>query len=416
MRRMLLGLLVAGTAMTLATYAWRGVYARYIADDYCTAAILASRGFWSSQGYWYRAWSGRFAFTFAIGIAEQFGPRAAMILPLLAIAAWTAIAARSARWAAGLAIVYATIDGAPDIFGSLIWQTGMVAYVVPLILTTAWCAAYIRRQPEQISWLDAVIPFVAAGFSELFAICAIAFYTLAALFTRGRAQRPFLVASAASLLALIIEAAAPGNAIRRANFAPLAPPLNVISATLWNSALFLGDEVAHSAIPLAVVFLASAIFAPRPSRRMIGFACALILNSTVAAQFITQATLSAPPPARSLIVPHFFIVLAVAILGASAGARIPRRALAFALVVAIVGGPLVSAYRNVRIVSSERAFAQEWDALDAALRRGPRTPRLVNAPETVGGLFFITSDERHWANRCVADYYRLPSIRSAAAR
>ena len=115
MRRTLLGLLVAATAITLATYAWRGVYARYIADDYCTAAILASRGFWSSQGYWYRAWSGRFAFTFAIGIAEQFGPRAAMILPLLAISACTAIAARSAKWAAALAIVYATIDGAPDI-------------------------------------------------------------------------------------------------------------------------------------------------------------------------------------------------------------------------------------------------------------------------------------------------------------
>ena len=114
--------------------------------------------------------------------------------------------------------------------------------------------------------------------------------------------------------------------------------------------------------------------------------------------------------------PHFFIVLAVAILGAAAGTRIPRRALAFALVAAIAGGPLVSAYRNVRIVSSERAFAQQWDTLDAALRRGPRTPRVVSAPETVGGLFFITSDERHWANRCVADYYRLPSIRSAASR
>src|SRR3989442_8251050 len=206
MRRMLLGLLVAATAMTLTTYAWRGVYARYIADDYCTAAILASRGFWSSQAYWYGAWSGRFAFTFAIGIAEQFGPRAAMVLPLVAIAAWAIIAARSAQWAAALAIVYATIDGAPDIFRSLIWQTGMMTYVAPLILTTAWCTAYIKRQPEQISWIDAVIPFVAAGFSELFAVCAIAFYTLAALFTRGRAQRPFLVASAASLLALIIEA------------------------------------------------------------------------------------------------------------------------------------------------------------------------------------------------------------------
>ena len=43
MRRTLLGLLVAATAITLAAYAWRGVYARYIADDYCTAAILASR-------------------------------------------------------------------------------------------------------------------------------------------------------------------------------------------------------------------------------------------------------------------------------------------------------------------------------------------------------------------------------------
>jgi hypothetical protein len=223
------------------------------------------------------------------------------------------------------------------------------------------------------------------------------------------------VARCASLLALIIEAAAPGNAIRLASFAPPGLPLRVISATLWNSALFLGDEVARSAIPLAVVFFASALFAPMPS---VGWpdSPALILASTVAAQFITQATLSAPPPPQSLIVPHFFIAIGVAILGAAMGTRIPHRALAIALVVAIVSGLLVSAYRNVRIVSSERAFARRWDALDAALRRGPRTPRMVSAPETVDGLSFITSDERHWANRCVADYYRLPSIRSAASR
>src|SRR2546428_9277757 len=248
MRRTLLGLLVAATAITLATYAWRGVYARYIADDYCTAAILASRGLWSSQEYWYEAWSGRYAYTFAIGIAEQFGPRAVMILPLLAISAWTAIAVRSAQWAAALAIVYATIDGAPDIFRSLIWQTGMLTYVVPLILTTAWCAAYIRRQPDQVTWLDAVIPFVAAGFSELFAICAISFYTLAALFTRGRAQRPFLVAAAAPLLALTIEPAAPGNTTRPANLAPLAPPPRAASPALPNSALFLRAGAVPSAV------------------------------------------------------------------------------------------------------------------------------------------------------------------------
>jgi hypothetical protein len=31
----------------------------------------------------------------------------------------------------------------------------MMTYVVPLILTTAWCAAYIKRKPEQVTWLDA---------------------------------------------------------------------------------------------------------------------------------------------------------------------------------------------------------------------------------------------------------------------
>jgi len=65
---------------------------------------------------------------------------------------------------------------------------------------------------------------------------------------RGR-ERTSMTLLVTYAVALIIEAAAPGNAIRRANFAPLAPPLSVISATLWNSALWASETSTCVAVP-----------------------------------------------------------------------------------------------------------------------------------------------------------------------
>src|SRR5581483_581348 len=83
-------LLVAASAAALAILCWRGIYVRYKADDYWTASVVARLGFWKSQSWWYERWSGRFAYTFLIGIAEAIGPRILPFITPATIVCWLA--------------------------------------------------------------------------------------------------------------------------------------------------------------------------------------------------------------------------------------------------------------------------------------------------------------------------------------
>src|SRR5919201_120361 len=83
--------LMAGLlAVPLLAHAYVGLYSRYAADDYCTAGQVATRGLLGLELTLYEVWSGRFAFTFIVGLAELIGPGATRVLPGFALAAWVA--------------------------------------------------------------------------------------------------------------------------------------------------------------------------------------------------------------------------------------------------------------------------------------------------------------------------------------
>ena len=58
-----------------------GWFARYAADDYCTASQVATAGLLKAQSILYVSWSGRFAATLLITLAELFGPLFVRVLP-----------------------------------------------------------------------------------------------------------------------------------------------------------------------------------------------------------------------------------------------------------------------------------------------------------------------------------------------
>src|ERR1051326_9015731 len=63
---------IALLATPLLAHAYLGFFTRYMADDYCTAAS-ARDGLLAMQKHFYLGWSGRFAFTFTIGLVESLG-------------------------------------------------------------------------------------------------------------------------------------------------------------------------------------------------------------------------------------------------------------------------------------------------------------------------------------------------------
>ncbi len=65
----------------LAGYALLGWFSRYASDDYCTASITVTSGFFAAQEYWYRAWSGRYTFTAIVSAFDVLGSGVVRILP-----------------------------------------------------------------------------------------------------------------------------------------------------------------------------------------------------------------------------------------------------------------------------------------------------------------------------------------------
>ena len=416
-------LLVASGA-ALAVLCVRGIYVRYNADDYWTASIVARLGFWKSQSFWYQRWSGRFAYTFLIGIVEAIGPRFVPALVALAIASW--FAATFALFkrlrieypaALAMAFVYAAAEGAPDVPQSILWQTGLLTYVVPIAGITAWLATTVDR--ERVRWYDAVLPFALAGFSESNTIAQI--IALAALTFVFR-KRIFVTALIASIASLAVVALAPGNAVRISLY-PRHSLTWIANITLSGTASFFTSEVTQSGIALLLIFVASTLLEcgglPPLSKRCQGtalqnaLAAAVVgIASTIAIYAASAMTLAVAPPARTLIVPHFFVVAAVAVAGTAV--RIPERIAVPLLILLAIGGPLVAAVQRARVIPEAAAFARAWDRLDGELRQNPGREVVVDGvPGSAGTLSFITHDRDRWSNHCISDYYSLTGIAAA---
>ena len=69
----------------LLTYAYIGFFTRYMADDYCSAAVAHASGLMGLQKHFYLGWSGRFSFNFAIGVLALLGFRVVPFLPAVAL-------------------------------------------------------------------------------------------------------------------------------------------------------------------------------------------------------------------------------------------------------------------------------------------------------------------------------------------
>jgi len=398
-------------AVALAILCWRGGYVRYKADDFWTASIVTRLGFWKSQTWWYERWSGRFAYTFLIGIVELIGPAIVPALVAIVFLAWIGATFALLKkldfpypMAMALTFVYAVAEGAADVPQTILWQTGLLTYVLPIAGLTAWLATTVHR--DAVRWYDAVAPFVLGGFSETNTIAQIILLTgLAFLFRK----RIFGAALLASIASLVVVAVAPGNAVRMSIYPRHGLPW-IIPHTIRGTAMFFVGEITESGLPLLTTFVAAMFLAPRVQRRIV-IAILIVTALTAAATYATSLiALAVAPPARALIVRHCFFVITVA----TAGAAMRFQRFALALTIVALAGPIVSGVLRARNIPDAAKFARAWDRLDADLRRNRgRAVVVAGAPGSVGTLAFITHDPRAWSNHCISDYYSLNGIASA---
>jgi hypothetical protein len=424
------GPLVLGGALVLPllAYAWVGSFSRYTADDYCWAAILGAQGFWQAQVHWYTVYSPRYAFTFLVNLAELVGPPLVPFLPPLALAGWLAAltwslsAVFTRRTACVLAalVAFATLQTTPDRAQSLYWQTGLLTYLLPLILATVFLG-WALRAPAR-GWRLAVsflLTFVAGGLSETYLIPQNVGLTLACLVVKDR--RHFVAGLAGGVASLATIVIAPSTSARVGG-SP-ADLWLASAAAVATGVVQAGQLVLH--FPLTVVLclgvpamLGAAGWLEWDARRhrvqllVVTAIVALTLPFCFFPSFYAQ---NGNPPARSLIVPQVLLIGYLVYAGlflSPLALRAPVHAVGLAVgLLALV--PLGAAAATLPERATAARYAVLWDQEDATIRgmRDAGATRLLVPPLPPNlGEEFVTANPTYWFNSCVARYYRVDSI------
>lgn len=411
--------------------------------------MLRVDGFVNSQVSWYANYSPRYAFTFLVNVVELAGPPIVPVLPTLAITTavgvttWTLMQLRMRFVAAVVCaegVVLATLYSAPDLGQSLYWQTGMLTYLLPLVLCTfliGWIVSAVRHRQVTL-WAVAIsglVTFVAGGLSEAYLVPQNVGLTLSALaalgLLRGATRRVLLThllaAMAGGVLALLVILVAPATASRVGGSpADLWLALSAAIATAAYQILrlgrYFGPAVALCAlVPGALGALAAIGRAERASVNRTWFVTVTVLVGVTLpfCYFPSFYAQNGNPPARSLIVPGamltgYLLFVGYAIAGVVARwLRSAHRLAPSAAAIVLTLIPLGIAATSLDERAQAAEYAALWDAEDAAIRAGrdagqtdltvPRLPIFL-------GEKFVGPDRRDWFNTCVARYYGVSSI------
>jgi hypothetical protein len=441
---------VAGAlALPLLVFASIGGYSRYTADDFCWAGILRTEGFWNAQALWYTGYSPRYAFTFVVNLTELIGPPivpllpAAAILGLVAALGWTLHQFGITRFGALIlaeVAALATLQTAPDLPQSLYWQTGMLTYLLPLILAIlliGWIRA--SRNGWWAIGLSGLITFVAGGLSETYLIpqnVALTLALLASLAARSRhtsdlaapfplaplASRaaslgytPALAASlAGGVLALLAILVAPSTAYRVGGTP--ADLWLAMSAAIATCAFQVVHLVRYFPYIVVLCLAAPALVldcAPSISRRQVAITTAIVALTLPFCYFPSFYAQNGNPPARSLIVPGAIMIGYLVFLGAVMQSWLvrlvtePRRAVVLAAMAVV---PVAVAITTFPQRAEADGYAALFDAEDRLIRNAGQPDVTVPPLPRNLGEDFVTADRDNWFNVCVARYYGVRSI------
>lgn len=455
----------------LAGYGYAGTYSRYMADDYCTAGSLSRNGFVGSQAYWFNHWSGRYSFTFTVTLLELIGIWVTRLLPFLAILLWVSslyFATREIRTSIGIFdeklsifilscfVVLATLIGAPNIYQSLYWQTGMVTYVLPLILMTAFFAWMIRMtrrstsdQPALIlSIISALIAFLLGGFSETYVslqTAALGCFFILSLFllegpSRSTAVRLIGGGLMGSIASMIVIASAPGTSVRQGLFSLSFSLASLLGDSLYDWYIFTARTVKSMPILLLMaVLLPSLLVVISQGKRIVQNkltkrqTISLLILIPLMTFLLMLATivpyefaLSSYPDGRVLITSQYVLISGMAAWGIILSGivsqfigqqrALQRTAMAMSTFLVLLGSVYISSLSVSQIlapIGDYQDFAQSWDARHGFLQSVPEeSDNIIQVASLthIGGLSEIGYDENEWVNRCVAWMYGLDGV------
>lgn len=456
--------LIVVLAAPLLAYIYNGHFSRFMADDYCAAAVGLEYGVIGGVLHWYNTWTGRYTNFALTSLMAPSGTAFAALAPLVIIIMWFV----TMLWAVlpifrllrlhrpliaalmiSLLVVYATIDGSPSQIQSIYWLGAIIPYVSPFIFVALYVGIFIRAItntsnngiPVGSITAGFFITLIGGGLSETYAVLQIAALGIALILTmlflpkdRRRVALSLLIpALLGAVIAVMIIMAAPGTAVRQSRFADRLPLPELIAQMIGYSLAFIASALAYfGPFPLLTTLSISALLAfrgrpnelpfrlyPARVRRLLGLLAVItgiLVTSTIAPGVYV---VSGPPPARSYILPMFLMTLMAACWGFLIGFTLrPNRqsrgnilvATIFVLILAL--GPLASILRSGTLAPKLNVYAKEWDEQEQQIRlqvaEGSAEvvvkPLNVDLPQLIG-LDTIGPNPASGANPCAADYY-----------
>jgi len=464
-------LLAASFALSLLAYAYLGSHSRYMADDFSISNIVTTHGLLGSQRHWYGAWTGRFSFTFVASLVALIGPATPRFIPGLLLTLWFVATvwaiyriSGSKSWAAVLLfagfLIFATLETAPNLSQSLLWQTGALTYVAPLILVSLYVGLLSPSTTERhkrfpYKLFAGILTFVAGGFSDAYVVLQttglilsiVAVEIFAGSDFKSRI-RPYLIAGlVGSSLALIIVAAAPGNTIRQSYFPKQFGGWELLRLTVSYSFRFVAQLVFRHPIvaltsvvlPLLVVlrdvsYTDRATWDPRLCVRLLLITPAAVLLLIMCCTASAVYAMSVMLPERARILLSFVFVCGTLVWGRAAGeylagkllpARNTKKLISLAATAALlllIVSPQMSFFSTLRLREEARSYAADWDRQDAELKTAKQNGVTDVVVPQIGDFQFrigkgqsdlhLRTDPTFWINRATATYYGVRSVRA----
>jgi hypothetical protein len=471
---LVIGIVTFGVAIIF--YAYLGFFSRYYADDYCMTAGLLTSGFWQSQVSLYNSWSPAFSGTFLQYLSEYFGRSSIQVWPALLIVLWVlaltwaviqAVRVTSLKVPASLAlllaevVIFFTILTSPQQYQTIYWRIGLVGYTLPLVFLTFLLGLILSRFKKSdkghAPWgsmvLCAALAFFNGGFSITYVtlqtgVLAVVLVGVWFIVRPPSRRNSLLLVGAAltgSLVALLVVALAPGNAVRMA-LMPARPHLfPFIRMAVTNSVIFIYLTLKNYAfqnvlavlVPMLVTYCMYSrgfgIPKMRPSSLITGLFLIPVVSFLLVLAVVAPSVYaeSSYPEGRVLMEARYILICMTVAEGVLIGMSLiqlhqwaqepaPRlqRLIAGILFLSLALYPLYDARKSYTEISFYQNRAAIWDAHNAYILTNLQQGNLeVNIPDNqaksfdeFSGLSDLTSDPGDWVNQCAASFYGLHQL------
>ncbi len=467
----------------LLTHAWLGQFSRYYGDDFCFQVQLEKKGIFGAALYYYIEITGRYSDLFWEHFSGLFNTHifyspGAFLLVWFFVLASIIYLHRGKQYKdltfsllLSAAILFAVIDlipnmyyrrviddvshtwdAYPGIFQSLYWIAGRNRLIIPLIGATLIVGFIYRfvvhrtngNTSPYLLFLIASMSFFCGGFGETYVALQTMVFILSALlfflFYTGKSRNTFLIPLGIgilfSLFSMVVIILAPGNETRAEYFSQpeSLPELLSFAWQGMNSTLFSIFKWPGNILSLIQVFGISLYIGFQSKvqvervlklfRKNLLILLPLAILILLYTAFLPAAYgISKPPPAREMIVIHYFLISLLSIWGIFIGGSLQPKLikmdtririltmLLFFVLFAVNG--IRDSLQVLKHKEKLRYFASAYDYREMKIIQGKINGETkVTVPEInhfIGGSI-LKNDSTHWINECVSNYYGITVV------